>query len=130
MTTAEKQAKARWNAKNYVQVKVSVSPEIAEAFKGACGANKVSMAGVLSRFMSEYSSTQAGVKRESDPYSTKRKRRRLVEAMIQQMERIRDAQEQARDNIPESLRDADAYEAAGESIDAMDEALEAMGRIY
>jgi hypothetical protein len=52
MGKTSNETKARWNAAHYTQVKVSVKPEVAEAFKNRCRADGVSMAAELSRFMS------------------------------------------------------------------------------
>ena len=71
MSDLATKAKARWNAANYVQLKVSVRPEIAAAFKAACAASGVSMAGELSRFMAEYSATP-GTKKTAAAQSAKK----------------------------------------------------------
>ena len=75
MSSAVSIAKAKWNATNYVQVKVSVRPEIAAALKAAYAAAGVSMAGKLSQFMAEYGATAPDQKDsrktvEADPLST------------------------------------------------------------
>jgi len=129
MGTAANQAKARWNAKHYTQVKVSVDPELASAFKSACEEAGKSMASVISAYMAGYIAAPAS-KPPVDTLSTKRKRRNAVTALIGMMEQIRDAEERSMENIPENLHGAGAYEAAGESISVMEEILELMGAIY
>ena len=134
MTKAQNEAKARWNATHYRQVKVSVEPEIAAAFKAACESAGASMASVLSQFMAKYASIGAGQRGRkpgaADQVSTKSKRRKLVEAMTRQMELVRDAQEASMENIPENLRGAGAYDAAQESVDLMEEVIGLLEDIY
>ena len=131
MSKAANRAKTKWNASKYRQVKVSVAISVADAFQAACAASGVSMASVLSSFMAEYCGT--ALKESQQPrgdLSTKRKRRQAIGGLIDQLVRIRDAQEQAMDNIPESLRDSGPYESAAESVALMDEAVELLEGVY
>jgi hypothetical protein len=48
-------SKQRYNDSHYSQVKISVKPEVASAFKEACAVSNVSIAGVLSQFMETFS---------------------------------------------------------------------------
>lgn len=131
MSKAANRAKTKWNADNYRQVKVSVDPALAGAFRLACDANGVSMASVLSAYMAEYSKTVVDEPRLLDAdLSTRRKRRQSLETLVHWLEQIRDEQEHAKENIPENLRGAAAYEAAEESVALMDEAVEILGRVY
>lgn len=134
LTKASNRAKTKWNALHYTQIKVAVDPQIAAAFKAACRSADISMASVLSQFMAEYSAVTLKSRPEKPAaahlVSTKQKRRKLVNAIIRQMEQIRDAQEQARDNIPDNLQAGNAYEAADESISVMDEVIELLETIY
>ena len=125
MSKAANRAKTKWNASKYRQVKVSVAISVAAAFQATCTAAGVSMASVLSSFMAEYGGIT--VKESQQPrgdLSTKKKRRQAVDGLIDQLVRIRVAQEQAMNNIPESLRDAGAYVSAEESVALMGEAIE------
>jgi hypothetical protein len=123
------EAKKRWNAKNYTQVKVHVDPEIASAFKAACAASEVSMAGVLAQFMVEYS--KSAKKRKPAPdYSTRRQRRAAVKIFTQQLEMVRAAEEQCRDNTPENLQSSVVYETADEYVSQLDEVIGLMDAIY
>ena len=131
MGEAANRAKARWNATNYAQVKVSVNPEIAAAFKTACATGGVSMAGVLSQFMSEYGAA-ARVREPTIPgsLSTRRKRRKAAAEVVSRLEMIREAETASHENVPENLRGAEAYEATEDIISALDEAIELLGCIY
>jgi hypothetical protein len=129
MANAATQAKKRWNDRHYTQIKVSVEPEVAAAFKSACAESNVSMAAVLTQFMTEYSN--AAQKRHPAPdYSTRRVRRAAMTRIVQQMEQIMAGEEQYRDNIPENLRGSVVFEKADDCISQLEEALELLGSIY
>ena len=145
-------AKDRWNASHYVQVKISTKPEIAAAFKAACTAADVSLASVISKFMIDYSQnsitgaqgdkdgTSTAKPRkcrtcykanpDADIFSTRRKRRAAVKAIISEMEQIAVAEENSKDNIPENFQSSKTYEAAEESLDLLGQAIELLGEIY
>jgi len=124
-------AKTKWNSENYTQIKFSVSPQIAAQFKTACASANVSMASVLTRFIIDYTQSAYQAKPAvTDYWSTKRKRRKAIEEIVITMEQLHDAQECARDNIPENFRDSEIYESAEESLEKMEEALEILRGIY
>ena len=112
------------------QVKVSVIPEVAVAFKSACAANDVSMAAILSDFMSQYS----GVAKQKGNYapnlSTRRQRRAAVQSIIRQLERVRENEGIYLDNIPENLRNGDAFETAEQCLATLEEVLDLLGSAY
>jgi hypothetical protein len=112
------------------QVKALVDAGTADAFKAACAKAGVSMAGELSRFMSEYSKTAKKPKLPSEDVSTRRNRRRRVAAIIGQMERIRDAEQGYCENFPENLRTSAPYESSEESVSVMDEVIGLLEAIY
>ena len=124
-------AKARFNAKTYTQVKVSVRPGTAAAFKEKCRENCVSMAGVLSRFMEEYSGTalECGAATAEDA-STRKKRRKMIDDVIRTMTLIRTGEEKYKDNMPENLRNSVNFESSEESVARMDEIIEMLNDIY
>lgn len=127
MGNAENRAKTRWNAEHYTQVRVSVAPEIASAFKAACASSNVSMAENLSQYMTKY----AGIVSKQKPeHTTRRQRRAAINAMVQQAERIRDEEERCRDAIPENLQGSSVYETADECVSLLEEAIELLGSIY
>ena len=124
MGTAVNQSGTRSSTQS-TQVKVSVDPEIASAFKKACAAAKVSMAAELSRFMDDYAN--GSVKRKAAPnYSTRRSRRTVIKAMLKELEQIRVCEERVRDNTPDNLQYSSAYEATEATISALDEAIDAL----
>jgi hypothetical protein len=126
---AATQAKKRWNANHYAVIKVSVDPDVAAAFKKACAFSNVSMASELVKFMAKYSNVT--LKRKPKPdYTSRRQRRAAVRSIVQQIEQIRDAEEQSRDNVPENLQGSAVYETAEESISSLEEAIELLDSIY
>jgi hypothetical protein len=130
MSNSSNASKQRWNSENYAQVKVSVKPELAAEFKGACKAAGASMASVLSSFMASYSQHIIKHEPSGTPYATRRLRRRAVEAIISPMESLALAEERYRDNIPENLQGSIRYEEAERSVDAAYEAICLLRDIY
>jgi len=63
-------------------------------------------------------------------YSTKRQRRAGMKKVIKQLEQIKEAEERSRDNTPDNLQSAPAFEAAEECISALEEALETLREAY
>jgi hypothetical protein len=126
---AATQAKKRWNDRHYTQLKVSVDPDVAFAFKSVRAASNVSMAAVLAQFMAEYGN--AAKKRKPEPdYSTRRVRRAAMTRIVQEMEQIMSAEEQYRENIPENLRGSVVFDKADDCVSLLEEALELLGAIY
>ena len=117
------------NNSRYKQVKVSVSPEIASAFKDACAVTNVSMASKLSQFMSEYSNTAFTKKKPLPDYSTKRLRRAAIHKIIRELEWIKDCEGQYRDKIPENLQGGAFFDGSEEFISYLDSAIEALEAI-
>ena len=135
MPNAATRAKAKWNSANYTAIKVSVRPEIAAAFKDACANAGVSMAGEISRFMAEYAAAPVTHKTSAkaatvDLVSTKKKRGKTVRSLVATLWQVRDAEEQAMENTPESLRGTENYEASEERVSSMDEALAILEDLY
>jgi len=112
-------------AANYTQVKVSIDPATASAFKKACAASNVSMASEIARFMSGYPSGPIR-KGHAPDYSTRRRRRAAIKIIIGQLERMMSWEEMVRDNMPENLQGSSAYEAAEEAIASLENAIEAL----
>ena len=121
-------SKQKWNAAHYSQVKVSVKPELAAAFKAACAANAASQASVLSGFMAEYSHIPA--KHQNTRLNSRKARRSAVKALTAQLADILAAEESYRDNVPENLQGSKWHEASEASISVICEVLDLMGEIY
>jgi esterase/lipase len=123
-------SKQRWNAAHYTQVKASVDPAIAAAFKDACAASGVSMAGVLSNFMAGYSRMAEKNRTPAEPLSKRKQRRAAVKDIIAQMEQMVAAEERYLDSVPENLHGSKWHEAAEASISAMQEIIDLLGEVY
>ena len=132
LSKAANKAKTKWNADNYTQVKAYVDPGIASAFKAACATAGVSMNSELTRFMADYCNAQTSGKAAAptDPLSTKRKRRKKHEELLRQYIQLRDAQEQANDNVHENFRNTENFEASEECVRILDEVIEMLEDVY
>jgi hypothetical protein len=113
-----------------VQVKVSVKPEVAAAFKTACMKNNVSMASILSDFMSQYAGRLTVKGGYSANLSTRRQRRSFTQSLIRQLERVRDNEECYRDNIPDNLQGGSAFDSADQCVSILEEALDLLASAY
>jgi hypothetical protein len=129
MGQTSNKAKQQWNARNYRQVKISVAPETAAAFKAACASSGESMASAMSQFMLEYSHARAPRKADSD-YSSRRKRRAAVKKLVGQLTQIMDAESDYADRIPEGLQGSSVHERAADTISVLGEALEQLESAY
>jgi len=112
-------------AAKHTQVKVSVEPGIASAFKETCAATNVSMAAVLGEFMASYAKCPVKLKTELD-FSTRRRRRAVVKGIIGQLELLKTWEETVLDNTPENLQGSDAYGVTEEAIASLEEAIDAL----
>ena len=131
LTSSANKSKTKWNAEHYKQVKVAVDPAVAAAFKFACESVGVSMAGVLSSFMAQYSSlARAKTPAPVHAASTRPKRRKQLGVLIRQLEQIRDAEEGYLSNIPANLQGSSRYDAAQESVSLMGEAIDILEQVY
>jgi len=134
MGSSATRSKQRWCSKNYTQVKISVVPDIAAAFKEACTASNVSMAGILSQFMSDYSglvrSGGGGDNADRFEFSTRRKRRIAVKRVIRLLNSIREGELFSMDRVPDNLKGASSYESAEEIVSQLDETIETLELLY
>ena len=130
MASVSTQAKQRWNAEHYVQVKVSVKPETANAFKAACMASGESMASVLTRFMGQHSEAVAAKGGYAPDLSTRRQRRAATRALTVQLERIRDEEERYLNNIPDNLQGSSVFDRAEQCVSLLNEAIELLESAY
>jgi hypothetical protein len=129
MGNTSNQSKQRWNAAHYTQVKISVDPQTASAFKAACICGGVSMAKVLGAYMSQYSSSLKKTGRTPN-YDSKRQRRAAVKSITRQLGLIKEAEEQCRDNMPESLHGSVNYENAEQCVSSLEEIIELLESAY
>jgi len=123
-------AKQSWNAAHYAQVKVSVNPEIAAAFKAACAAHSSSQACVLSKFMVEYSQASFKKIEPADCLNSRKKRRAAIKEIAARLAEVLAAEERYRNNVPENLEGTKWHEASEESIAVLEEIIERLFDVY
>lgn len=128
MGTTSNEIKQHWNAMNYTQVKVSVPPDVASAFKAKCMEKGVSMTSEILRFMGEQENSVK--KTFTYAYTTRQQRRRAVKILMEQIEKIMDAEQQYKENIPSNLEGSCLYEAAEQAVSAFEEALDILNEAY
>jgi hypothetical protein len=115
---------------SYTQVKASINSGIAAKFKAECAAAGLSMAGVLSEFMAGYPDMAFKRGRPAITVRTRQQRRKAVKHAIAILESARENEEAYHDNFPESLEGAPLHEASGESVAALEDAIECLRAIY
>jgi hypothetical protein len=130
MGTTSSQVKHQWNACNYTQIKVSIKPDLAAAFKSACIASDTSMARILSQFMKQFSNTASCKGGYSPDLASRRQRRAALRSLIQQLERIMVGEERYRDNIPDNLQGSASFDRADQCVSVLQEALELLESAY
>jgi hypothetical protein len=108
----------------YTQIKFSIKPSIVSEFKAKCRFANVSMASEISRFMSG----QAITKKQDT--TTRQHRRKAIKSMVKELEEIMDAEQRYMDNIPENLQSSRTYEAAEQTVQALEEALGILTEAY
>ena len=114
----------RWNAANYKQINIAVRPELAAAFRAACEQAKTPMREALIAFMSQYCKAPTAMKQQKDKgYITRSSRRKATATIIAQLVRIRDAEEDYKQNIPANLQNSSRYVSAEQAIQVLDEAI-------
>jgi hypothetical protein len=117
----------------YRQLKISVDPALAEAFKDACSKSGVSMASELTGFMRSRSGSEAcgaPAVKAVDIASTRGHRRKAVRDAVAQLGYILAAEESYRDRIPENLMGSEAYEAADRAVNALEQAIDILSEAF
>ena len=119
------ESRKRWNAANYKQINIAVLPALATSFRAVCEQNGVPMREVLIEFIATYTAAVPATKKQANKsYAVRGDRRKSVDAIISQLEMIRDAEDEYKENIPENLKNSSRYEAAEQAVAALDEAVE------
>ena len=119
-----------WNTENYKQLNVALPPDLAAAFKAACGANNEPVRQVVARLISEYAAMPPPRRQAAaaPDFSTRKARRLAARAILDQLEELREAEEWYRDNIPESMYNR--REEAENAVTAYEDAIAAMEGLY
>jgi antitoxin component of RelBE/YafQ-DinJ toxin-antitoxin module len=113
------------------QIKAWVDQDIAAAFKAVCAAVGVSMSSEISHFMAERAEIlkQSYTKTESK-IENRGGRRKEVKTIIQKLEKIREAEDDYKHNIPENLTGGAAYESAVQAVDMIEQAIELLQEAF
>jgi hypothetical protein len=109
---------------SYTQLKISVDPQLAAAFKSACIASGRSMASVLAHFMADFARSETST--PNADLHTKRQRRAEIQNIIKRLRRVRDSQQRSLDRIPVNLHSAPAFDSAESWISSLDEAIDSL----
>jgi len=117
------------NAARYAQVKISINPGLASAFKAMCAKSDVSMASVLTKFMSDYCLAGTGQKPPPE-YVTRRQRRATVSGLLKQLGAVKSAEERYMDKIPPNLQGSVLYDNAEQAVSLMEDAINALDSVY
>jgi hypothetical protein len=107
----------------YQQLKVSVDPVLAAAFKETCAKAGISMAKELTQFMRAKVSQPKTETSANQHLDTRAKRRRAAQRLTNELAMIRDREEVYMENIPENLHGGQAFEAAEQTIQALEDAI-------
>ena len=124
------QSKQQWNDAHYTQVKISVKPDLAAAFKATCSVANVSMAHMLSRFMAEFCDFEVINDKPLIDVSTRGKRRKIIHSIVQQVECVKVAEETYRDNIPANLQSSIVFDNADQCVSLLEEAIDLLNSAY
>lgn len=126
------ESKKRWNATNYRQLNVSISPSVYEAFQATCNESGTSMRRTIVDFISSKIGASPATDKEmlNSPYGNRPKRRKAVNRVTKELKMIREAEEQYMENIPENLRNSARFEAVEQSIATLDEAIELLEGVF
>lgn len=123
-------SKQQWNKENYTQFNVWLKPEVLAAFKVGCADNNVSMRSEISRLMSDQCSESIAQKKPAFRVDTRQQRRKTLRRLIQEIEAIKDAEKRYQSRIPENLQASSNYEAAEQTIAALEEAIDLLAGAF
>ena len=114
---------------NYTQIKISVHPDIALAFKETCASSNISMTSVISQYIAHYSQVKL---REAIGFNIRirSERKKRVKDLVQRLDQIRAAEERYMENIPQNLQNSQFYENAEHAISAIEEAIQLLETAY
>jgi hypothetical protein len=115
-----------FNEAGYTQIKVAVPHKTAALFKARCAGAGVSMRSEMIRFMAGGESP----KQITRPLTSRRKRREAVKDIIRRLECIIAAEAGYAERIPDNLKNSVVYEAAEETVSALEAALDILYEAY
>jgi len=113
----------------YTQIKVSLKPAIAEAYKAACKRAGVKMAADLAAYMAKRAGKLDLIAKKRAA-STRGSRRKEITRIADMVEIVADCERNYMDRIPENLRNSQAYANAEETIMALEDAIDRLREAY
>jgi hypothetical protein len=113
---------------DYTQVKISIAPGLANAFKEACVSAGVSMASVLTGYMADFCGVEVKQKPTPD-LTTRRKRKAAVKRLARQLCMIMAAEGCYLENVPENIQGSIVSERAENFISLLGDALEILDSV-
>lgn len=116
-------SKQKWVSENYKQIKILVTPAVAEAFKTACAALGQSVNKTLSMYMESVSREKPSKPAPVLRIATRPQRRKALQAILVLLCELRDAESGYNENIPENLRGGERYEHSIQSVEILEEAI-------
>jgi hypothetical protein len=115
---------------NMKQVKIYAEPESANAFKALCEKGGTSVSAELSAYMRKRTHLKEPTSAAGSHTDRRWQRKAAVRRTIALPERILDAEESYRDNIPENLSGGPMAEAAEATVDRLAAAIEELAEAY
>jgi hypothetical protein len=112
------------------QVKIYAEPALAETFKALCEKSGTSVTAELSAYMRKRTGLKEPTAVTGSRTDRRSQRKASVRGIILQLEKVRDAEESYRENIPENLCGGPLAEAADEAVARLTEAVDALSDAY
>jgi hypothetical protein len=113
----------------YKQVKISVDPQVAAAFKTACAKAGVSMAGELTQFM-RGKTGKLETQSKSQKMTTRKTRRKAAQRILSELNMLLGNEETYMDRIPDNLQGGIAYESALQTVDLLGQVIELLEEAF
>jgi len=125
------ESQKRWNAKNYKHINIAVRPELADAFRTACEQAQTPMREAFISLITQYCSNPPAIKEKKDKgYATRGSRRKATATIIGQLVKIRNAEEEYKQNILVNLQGSSRYDSAEQAVETLDEAIGILGEVF
>jgi hypothetical protein len=112
------------------QVKIYADRELAETFKALCAKGGTSVTAELSGYMRRRTHLKEPASVTGNHTDRRWQRKAAANRIVSLLVKIRDAEESYLDSIPENLCGGPMAEAAGETVDRLNEAIDALEEAY
>jgi hypothetical protein len=112
------------------QVKTYAEPELADAFKALCEKGGTSVAAELSAYMRKRTRLKNPTAATGSHADRRWQRKATVRKIIRLLEKVRDAEESYRGNMPENLSGGPMAEASETTVERLTVAIEELAEAY